>query len=508
MRADNSANCRHCHDPQAMDNAKQSEDAVKQHKKFASGKATCIDCHTGVAHKEPAGAAATGEGRFQPVSVFPMSRRSDWRRIRQGLRSPRFVGRTEAGGRTAMGWRRLPYWLALALATVMAASLAGCGGDGGPAGPAGPPGPAGPAGPPGTPGTPGAPGGSGTSNVGSNALTDPTAITTNAQAWAELQPTVTITNVTIASPPVVSFTVTDSFGKAVIGLGNTSKSSTATVASYPNLVVRPRQARSRHHRRAEQVGELHRHDRTPARRRRPRRNARAPTTPARSSTTATAPTSTPSTATSRRSSRRSTAMTVSAPNSTADLGDLSYNPALTHRVTIALSGSAPATGSNTPTGATSSVASVSMKHPANAIYDFIPATGAKATAADFSREIVAVANCEACHRQLGGIPGLSEAEDAAGFHGGSRNETQYCVVCHTDQRRYGQKEATFTSNGAIRTFTSETRLVDGRTIGNFPNYIHKIHTGKLLAHENYDYADVLPAKTTYPAGHPQLHVVP
>jgi hypothetical protein len=27
--------------------------AVKQHKKFAAGKATCIDCHTGVAHKEP-----------------------------------------------------------------------------------------------------------------------------------------------------------------------------------------------------------------------------------------------------------------------------------------------------------------------------------------------------------------------------------------------------------------------------------------------------------------------
>jgi cytochrome c-type protein NapC len=35
-----------------MDSAKQSEDAVKQHKKFAAGKATCIDCHTGVAHKE------------------------------------------------------------------------------------------------------------------------------------------------------------------------------------------------------------------------------------------------------------------------------------------------------------------------------------------------------------------------------------------------------------------------------------------------------------------------
>ena len=31
MRADNSTNCRPCHDPQAMDHAKQSDDAVKQH---------------------------------------------------------------------------------------------------------------------------------------------------------------------------------------------------------------------------------------------------------------------------------------------------------------------------------------------------------------------------------------------------------------------------------------------------------------------------------------------
>jgi nitrate/TMAO reductase-like tetraheme cytochrome c subunit len=53
MRANNSANCRTCHDPAAMNSTKQSEDAVKQHRKFASGKATCIDCHTGIAHKEP-----------------------------------------------------------------------------------------------------------------------------------------------------------------------------------------------------------------------------------------------------------------------------------------------------------------------------------------------------------------------------------------------------------------------------------------------------------------------
>ncbi len=53
MKADNSANCRSCHDPAAWDAKKQSEDATKQHKKFLSGKATCIECHTGVAHKEP-----------------------------------------------------------------------------------------------------------------------------------------------------------------------------------------------------------------------------------------------------------------------------------------------------------------------------------------------------------------------------------------------------------------------------------------------------------------------
>ena len=52
MRADNSANCRTCHNPAAWD-GKQSEDAIVAHKKFFSGKSTCIDCHTGVAHKEP-----------------------------------------------------------------------------------------------------------------------------------------------------------------------------------------------------------------------------------------------------------------------------------------------------------------------------------------------------------------------------------------------------------------------------------------------------------------------
>jgi OmcA/MtrC family decaheme c-type cytochrome len=393
--------------------------------------------------------------------------------------------------------KRTPLWVAGIVAAILAATLSACGsGDSGPAGPAGPSGPSGPSGPPGNPGNPGS-GGSGTVNVPSNGLTNPDAIAAAAAVWADLQPTVTITSVTIHSPPVVNFMVTDPFGNPVVGLGNTTKTSTATVASYGNLAF--------------SIAKL-----VPGLVGAPSKWVSYIVTTVPTTTSAAAP-SRPSTdntgtlvdhgdgtytytfyrdITTMQS--QLAGMTVSPPNNIADLGDVSYNPALTHRVTIALSGSAPATGTNTPDGSTSAVASVPMKHPANAIFDFVPATGNPVGTADFSREIVAVANCENCHRQLGGIPGLSEAEDAAGFHGGSRNETHYCVVCHTDQRRYGQTEATFTLNGAIRTFTSETRVVDGRTIGNFPNYIHKIHMGPLLAHESYDYAGVLPAGVTYP----------
>lgn len=53
MKANDSEPCRTCHNPDAWDAKKQSEDAVKGHKKYRAGKATCIECHAGVAHKEP-----------------------------------------------------------------------------------------------------------------------------------------------------------------------------------------------------------------------------------------------------------------------------------------------------------------------------------------------------------------------------------------------------------------------------------------------------------------------
>src|SRR5450755_2476005 len=398
---------------------------------------------------------------------------------------------------------KTPRWLGFVAASLIAATLAACGGGGsdgaaGPAGPAGATGASGPAGATGPAGSASGAGGAGATSVGSNTLTNADAIAANAAAWADLEPTVTVTGVTIASPPVVSFSVVDGFGKPVIGLGNTTKSATATVASFPNLAFA--------------LAKL-----VPGAAGSPSKWVSYIVTTVPTTTAAAAPTrpSTDNTGTLVDNGdgtykytfyrdvttikAQVAAMTVTSPNVLADLGDLTYTATLTHRLTIALSGNAPGTGTNTPTAVASSVAAVVMKHPVNGIYDFIPATGAKVTATDASREIVANTNCEACHRQLGGIPGLSVDEDSAGFHGGSRNNVQYCVVCHTAQRRYGQVEATHTLNGAIRTFTSaETRIVDGRAVGNLPNLIHKVHLGPLLVDQNYNFGGVLLNKTTYP----------
>jgi OmcA/MtrC family decaheme c-type cytochrome len=333
--------------------------------------------------------------------------------------------------------------------------------------------------------------------VGSNTLTNASAIAANAQAWSVLEASITVNSVTVAGQPVVSFSVKDGFNRPVVGLGNTSKSATATVASLPNLAF--------------SLAKL-----VPGSNGSPSKWVSYMVTTVPTTTTASAPT-TPSTDSNgtlvdngdgsykytfyrdvTTTKARLDAMTVTGANNKADLGDVSFDASLTHRLTIVLSGNAPGTGSNTPTGAASTIASVPMKKPLDVVYDFIPATGRAVTATDTQRDIVANAKCEECHRKLGGVPGLSASADSAAFHGGSRNNVQYCVVCHTDQRKYGKTEATATVQGAVKTFTSSTNLLDGRTVGNLPNYIHKVHAGELLANKNYNYGGVLLNETRYP----------
>jgi cytochrome c-type protein NapC len=54
FKANNSLECRNCHDLDFMDFTRQSVRAAEAHERFlASGEKTCIDCHKGIAHKLP-----------------------------------------------------------------------------------------------------------------------------------------------------------------------------------------------------------------------------------------------------------------------------------------------------------------------------------------------------------------------------------------------------------------------------------------------------------------------
>ena len=65
MKTTDSHECRNCHDVKAMNPEMQGKTAQTQHAKFLlTGKKTCIDCHYGIAHKEP-------EGGVEPQDVLP-----------------------------------------------------------------------------------------------------------------------------------------------------------------------------------------------------------------------------------------------------------------------------------------------------------------------------------------------------------------------------------------------------------------------------------------------------
>jgi nitrate/TMAO reductase-like tetraheme cytochrome c subunit len=53
FKANNSANCQHCHQFTAEIIAKQKDFVQPMHQQFLAGTATCIDCHKGIAHTAP-----------------------------------------------------------------------------------------------------------------------------------------------------------------------------------------------------------------------------------------------------------------------------------------------------------------------------------------------------------------------------------------------------------------------------------------------------------------------
>ena len=384
-------------------------------------------------------------------------------------------------------------WLALMAAGAFATLLSACGGDDGATGPQGPPGPPGPV---------------GTTSV------DVTTIP--AEVWAESKFRAEVTSVVVSGPPVVTFSVTDDKGLPVVGLEKvSSKSSTATVASYPNVQFAlaklvPSDASNPSEWKSYIVTTV------PTTSTAKDANGNYNIYPGRPGTdntgTLQAVADQPGsyTYTFWRDVPNIKAQVAAAPeqpvsnnypsSNKADLGDLTFDTSLPHRLVVQISGAAPGTGTNTPDGV-QVTAAVNMANPVNAIYDFKPGTGgAPGTAIppdQLTREDVNIASCNVCHEKLA-------------FHGGSaRVETRYCVACHTEQRAYGQNKVTSTSTATALAFPAlketktvgtdgitsysyspQTAVADGEVAGNFTTMIHKIHQGNWLVKDNYNYANV------------------
>jgi len=349
----------------------------------------------------------------------------------------------------------------LGLLALMISVMAGCGGSGkdGAAGPAG------------------SSAGGYAVPVGDNSVS-PTAA--SIAAWKALAPQVTVTGVSIASPPVVSFTVKDAAGNAIVGLGNKSKSSSAVVAGLTNMYFT--------------LAKL-----VPVAGGPSKWVTYLVTKPVATGTSkavvnggvswlGTYPTSDKEGSlvdngdgsyqyTFYRDPKQAETIRLGLTDSTelpihysqkADLGDVSFNGSLTHRLGIVIGGSAPGTGSNTPNGVTA-IPGVNMENVANVVYDFRPDGGAISD----TREIVKIDSCADCHK------GKVLAH-------GSRKDPRFCVTCHTDQIIYSFN-AGEAPGGLVLTGTDRphTAIVGGRAVGTFNNLIHKMHMGKELVKTGY-----------------------
>lgn len=296
------------------------------------------------------------------------------------------------------------------------------------------------------------------------------------QQQADLKFEGEVTGVTIASPPVIRFTVTDDNGAPIVGIGQKDANGRLTNLAFSIAKLVPG-------------------------------SNGTPSKWVNYLVTTVATATTPAAATRPTRDREGTlvdngdgtyqytfarditqiqaqvnAFTYAGNNRRADLGDLTYNPNLTHRLVIEYGGEIPDTDPE-----------VIFKNALNVIYDFIPATGARVTAANTQREIVLTKWCNECHGNPGDPTDLTDQGYGLGIttpHDG-RVDTRYCTVCHTSQRAYGRAISTATA-GAFTGNTYVTNEGGGEVevLGEFVTLVHKIHMGSELSETGYNYAGV------------------
>jgi OmcA/MtrC family decaheme c-type cytochrome len=315
--------------------------------------------------------------------------------------------------------------LFLALA---AFALSGCSGSDGSAGATGAQGPAGPAGPAGPQG----PAGQVVVNAANLSAAELSALTLKGG----------ITDVTIASAPVVKFFITDANGNGITGLGGKN---TAAIPSLNNLRFA--------------IAKL-----VPGVNGSPDKWVSYIVTSTATPPVATRPT-TDTTGTivdhGDGTYTYTFARDLATIKDTAGVTDVTYEPTLTHRLVIQVSG----TVAGTP---------AALGNELNLFKDWVPATGAAPTT---QREITTTAACNSCHAAIGDTTP----------HGG-RVDTRYCVVCHTDQRKIGRTNVA--SVGGVFAGTANGYVLDGEVLGDMPIMVHKIHMGNNLTKTGtgYNYA--------------------
>jgi OmcA/MtrC family decaheme c-type cytochrome len=188
--------------------------------------------------------------------------------------------------------------------------------------------------------------------------------------------------------------------------------------------------------------------------------------------------------------------TAASGNYAPDLGDVSYQPSLTHRLAIRIGAPFPGTGTSTPTGAATTAPAVYPAHSANIIYEFVPgATGVAPNANPITtdRQIVNVAVCNNCHTNLGGTGTVGTGSNTApfaqmglNFHSGQMNDPNYCFACHNEQLKYTATDGLPDPATALATMalTSASTKVNGLSVGNTVEWIHKFHMGANLGYTN------------------------
>ena len=82
-------------------------------------------------------------------------------------------------------------------------------------------------------------------------------------------------------------------------------------------------------------------------------------------------------------------------------------------------------------------------------------------------------------------------------------DTKLCVVCHTEQVKYGSGDSKPASGNVLvpaGDFAAygATLNLQGRALPNFPNMVHKIHMGKDLYYQGYNQFGVKYNEVTYP----------